>query len=132
MVAMIRSGWGVPDSPFMRAVATVFAPRSTPEELESLVHIQTVSATPENAAEIRRVVGEIDVLDKLDKITCPVLIMHSSGDAVQSSDQSKLMARGLRDAQFQSWDSNNHMLVPSDPIWDAVVTEFDRFLSEGG
>jgi DNA-binding winged helix-turn-helix (wHTH) protein/alpha-beta hydrolase superfamily lysophospholipase len=131
MVAMIRSGWGIPDSPFMRAVATVFAPRSTPEELESLVHLQTVSATPENAAEIRRVVGEIDVLDRLDKITCPVLIMHSSGDAVQSPDQSKLMARGLKDAQFQSWDSNNHMLVPSDPIWDSVVTEFDRFLSAG-
>jgi DNA-binding winged helix-turn-helix (wHTH) protein/alpha-beta hydrolase superfamily lysophospholipase len=131
MVAMIRSGWGVPDSPFMRAVATVFAPRSTPEELESLVHTQTVSSTPEVAAEIRRVVGEIDVLDKLDRITCPVLIMHCSGDAVQSPDQSKLMARRLKDAEFQSWDSTNHMVVPSDPIWDAAVTEFDRFLSEG-
>jgi hypothetical protein len=57
--------------------------------------------------------------------------MHCSGDAVQSPDQSKLMARRLKDAEFQSWDSTNHMVVPSDPIWDAAVTEFDRFLSEG-
>jgi hypothetical protein len=41
------------------------------------------------------------------------------------------MARRLKDAEFQSWDSTNHMVVPSDPIWDAAVTEFDRFLSEG-
>lgn len=132
MVAMIRSGWGIPDSPFMRAVATVFSPRSTPEELESLVHMQAVSATPENAAEIRRVVGEMDVLNKLDKIACPVLIVHCTGDAVQSIEQSKLIARHVRNAEFLPCDSSNHMMVPSDPIWGPCMDAFDRFLSDGG
>lgn len=131
MVAMIRSGWGVPDSPFMRAVATVFAPRSTPEELKSLVHMQAVSASPDIAAEIRQVVGEIDVLDKLDRIACPVLVVHSAGDAVQSPEQSKLMARHIRGAEFQPCDSSNHMVVPSDPIWAPSMERFDRFLAEG-
>ncbi len=130
MVAMIKSGWGVPDSPFMRAVATVFAPRSTPQELEDLVQLQSVSARPEIAAEIRRVVGDIDVSGILHKVTAPALVMHCSGDAVQSPEQSKLIARALPNAEFVPCDSPNHMVVPSDPIWGPCVDAFDRFLAQ--
>ncbi len=130
MVAMIKSGWGIAGSPFMKAIATVFAPRSTPEELDSLVHMQEVSASPEIAAEIRRVVGEIDVSAILPLVTAPALIMHCSGDAVQSPAQSKHIARGIQEAEFIPCDSPNHIVVPSDPIWGPCVDDFDRFLAE--
>jgi len=129
MVAMIRSGWGVPGSPFMRAVATLYMPRATPEELESLVALQSVSATPEMAAEIRRLVGDIDVSDILHQVRAPALIMHCAGDVIQSPEQSKLIARALPDAEFSLCDSPNHIVVPSDPIWGPCLEAFDRFLA---
>ncbi len=128
MVGMIRSGWGIPGSPFMRAVATVFMPLATPEEVQSLVDIQVVSATPEVAAELRRIIGDIDVRACLDKVECPVLVMHFSGDQIQSPDQSRYLARALKDAEFHMWDSPNHVVVPSDPIWSDLMDTFDRFL----
>ncbi|MEM1429724.1 MAG: alpha/beta fold hydrolase [Pseudomonadota bacterium] len=128
-VGMIRTGWGVPGSAFMRAIATVFMPRSTPEEIDSLVEMQSLSATPEVAAEIRQLIGAIDVRACLDKIVCPALVMHCSGDQVQSPEQSKLIARSLPDAEFHLCDSPNHIVVPSDPEWLPCLEEFDRFLA---
>jgi len=131
IVGMIRTGWGVPGSAFMRAVATVFMPRATPEEVESLVEMQALSATAEVAADLRRTIGDIDVRDCLDRIACPALVLHCSGDQVQSPEQSRWIARSLPDAEFHLWDSPNHVLVPSDPIWAACLDAFDRFLAEG-
>ena len=130
MVAMIRSGWGVPGSPFMKAVATLFAPRATQEELDSIVEMQALSATPGDAATLRRIIGGIDVTGVLDRITAPVLIMHCAGDAIQLPEQSRMLARSLPDARYSSCDSSNHIVVPSDPIWAPCVEAFDRFLAE--
>ena len=132
ILAMIRTGWGVPGSAFMRAVATVFIPNATTEEVDSLVEMQALSATPEMAADLRRTIGEIDVTACLDKVVCPTLVMHFSGDQVQSPDQSRQMARSLKDAEFHLLDSPNHVPVPSDPVWAPCLDEIDRFLGEGG
>jgi len=92
--------------------------------------MQAVSATPEAAAAIRRRVGDIDVSDILHKVRAPALVMHSAGDAVQSPEQSRLIARSLPNAAFSLCDSPNHMVVPSDPIWAPCMDAFDRFLAD--
>lgn len=88
IVGMIRAGWGVPGSAFMRALATVFMPNSTQAELDSLMQMQTLSATADVAAELRRTIGRIDVRDCLEKVECPTLVMHFTGDQVQAPEQS--------------------------------------------
>jgi pimeloyl-ACP methyl ester carboxylesterase len=128
MVAMIRSGWGVHGSAFMKAVATLFMPSATPEEVESIVEMQALSATAEVAARIRQVIGEIDVTEVLPHVTAPALIMHCSGDVIQSPDQSKFLARSLANAEFHLCDSPNHIVAPSDPIWAGCLDKVDRFL----
>jgi len=130
LVAMIRAGWGIPGSGFMQAVATVFMPRSTPQELESLVQTQSASATPDVAADLRRMIAGIDVTGILDKVTCPVLVSHATGDAVQSSEQSKIIAAQVRHAGLCFWDTPNHVVPPSDPVWEACLRAFDGFLDE--
>ncbi|MAQ85614.1 MAG: hypothetical protein CMH12_20530 [Maritimibacter sp.] len=128
MVGMIRSGWAVPGSAFMKAMATVFMPRATPDELASFEEMQGLSASADIAAGIRTVIADIDVRDRLERIACPVLVMHSSGDSVQDPEQSKLLARRVPDAEYHLLDSPNHVLVPSDPMWARCVSEVDRFL----
>lgn len=128
MVELIESGWGVADSPFMRAFATLFMPRSTQEELQSLVEMQAVSADPAVAAQLRRIIGDFDVSGLLGKITAPALVAHCSGDAIQSIEQSRQLAQGLAGAQFKSWDSPNHVIAPSDPIFTEQLDASIRFL----
>lgn len=129
--ALIRAGWGVPGSGFMQAVATIFMPLSTREELESLVETQLVSATPDVAAELRARIAEIDVTDILDRVACPVLVCHASGDAVQSPEQSKQIAAHVPGARLSFVDTPNHVVCPSDPVWEDCVSSFEAFLDEG-
>jgi pimeloyl-ACP methyl ester carboxylesterase len=132
LVAMIRAGWGIPGSGFMQAVATVFMPRSTRQELESLVQTQLASATPDVAADLRRMIAGIDVTGILDKVVCPVLVSHATGDAVQSPEQSKIIAAQVREARLCFWDTPNHVVPPNDPVWEACLQAFERFLDEEG
>lgn len=131
LIAMIRAGWGIPSSGFMQAVATVFLPLGTREELESLVQTQACSATPEVAADLRRLIATIDVTGILDKVACPVLVTHSASDAVQSPEQSKIIAAHVRDARLSFVETPNHVVAPSDPVWESCVQSFEAFLDEG-
>ncbi|TDL91484.1 alpha/beta fold hydrolase [Meridianimarinicoccus aquatilis] len=128
MVGMIRTGWGVPGSAFMRALATVFVPDATQAEVDSLVEMQALSATPEVAAEIRAMIGDIDVRHCLAEVACPTLVMHCTGDQVQNCEQSKQIASNIRHAEFGQLDSANHALVPSDPAWAVFLSRVDGFL----
>jgi pimeloyl-ACP methyl ester carboxylesterase/DNA-binding winged helix-turn-helix (wHTH) protein len=132
MLAMIRAGWGVPGSSFMQAMATVFMPLSSRAELESLVETQLVSATPDTAAELRRRIAEIDVTAILGKVVCPLLVTHATGDAVQSPEQSKLIAAHALNARLDFVESPNHVVCRSDPIWEPCVRSFEDFLAEDG
>lgn len=129
MVSMIRAGWGVPRSAFMRAFATVYIPGATAAEIDSLIEMQALSATAEIAAELRQIIGAIDVWHCVERIECPTLVIHFSGDQVQSPEQSKLMARSLKNAEFHLLESQNHILVSSDPVWNTCLDEIDRFLA---
>lgn len=48
---------------------------------------------------------------------------------VQSNEQSKLIARAVRDVAFQLLDSPNHVVVPSEPSWAALHERLDWFLA---
>jgi pimeloyl-ACP methyl ester carboxylesterase/DNA-binding winged helix-turn-helix (wHTH) protein len=129
LLAMIRTGWGEPQSAFMRALSTVFVPNATREEIESLMEMQAVSATGEIAAQLRQTIGAIDVSNYLSQVVCPTLIIHAKGDQVQSAEESRRLARALQDAEFVTLNSDNHILVPSDPTWVESLELIERFLS---
>lgn len=129
MIAMIRAGWGIPGSPFIKAVATVFMPNATEAERASFVEMQTHSASPDEAAAIRDAVGRFDVTELLAKVTAPVLVMSSSGDAVHPQAQSRQLARALPNAEFRSLATDNHAIAPSDPAFSVMMDAMDRFLA---
>jgi DNA-binding winged helix-turn-helix (wHTH) protein len=114
MIGMIRAGWRLPGSPFVKAVATVFMPRATEAELASFVEMQTHSASPDGAAEVRDAVGHFDVTALLSQINAPVLVMSSVGDAVHPPAQSRQLARALPNAEFRSLETDSHAIAPSD------------------
>lgn len=130
MIAMIRAGWGQPGSPFVKAVATLFMPRATEDELASFVEMQTHSASPEGAAAMRDAVGQFDVTGILSQVTAPVLVISSAGDAVHPPSQSRHLARALPNAEFCSLKTDSHAIAPSDPAFTVMMDATDRFLAK--
>ncbi|WP_166486090.1 alpha/beta fold hydrolase [Jannaschia sp. CCS1] len=129
LLSMIRAGWGVPGSPFVKAFATLFLPQGTAEEVAGLVEMQGLSASAEGAAILREAIGRFDVSDLLDRVQAPVLVLSSEGDAIHPSDQSRLLARRLPNAEFQSLPTANHVVAPSDPAFDIMLDATDAFLA---
>lgn len=129
-LSLIRNGWGRPDSAFMQAFSSLFMPTGTPEQIESFVHMQVESATPEMAARLRTAIGEIDVGPYLGEVRCPVLVSHARGDAVQPFEQGQRLARGLPDARFIALDSTCHIIPPQEAAWDMVMGSTEEFLRE--
>ncbi|GAB5446641.1 alpha/beta hydrolase [Gymnodinialimonas sp.] len=129
LLSMIRAGWGVPGSPFVKAFATLFLPQGTAEEVAGLVEMQGLSASAEGAAILREAIGAFDVTDVLEQVTAPVLVLSSEGDAIHPSDQSRVLARHLPNAEFQSLPTANHVVAPSDPAFEIMLDAADAFLA---
>lgn len=129
MIAMIRAGWGIPGSPFVKAVATVFMPHATEAERASFVEMQTHSAGRDEAASMRYAVGLFDATEILSEVTAPILVMSSAGDAIHPQAQSQQLARALPNAEFRSLETDNHVIAPSDPAFLLMMDAMDRFLA---
>lgn len=129
LMALIRSGWGKPGSPFMVAFTSVFCPGATNSEMDNLVEIQLASTSAENAAAFRAAFDQFDVSSRLSEVKVPTLIIHANGDAVHPVSQGRLLASEIPGAEFLQVESNNHVYLPSDPAWRQIVDAQLEFLS---
>jgi DNA-binding winged helix-turn-helix (wHTH) protein/fermentation-respiration switch protein FrsA (DUF1100 family) len=121
LLALIRSGWGKPNSAFMVAFTSVFCPGASKEEIDNLVEIQLASTSADNAARIRTAIDNFDVLEFLPQVQAPTLVIHASNDALHPVSQGRLLASGIPGAEFLQVESNNHVYLPSDPVWKQIV-----------
>ncbi|WP_305984163.1 alpha/beta fold hydrolase [Roseibium sp. MMSF_3544] len=130
LMALIRSGWGKPDSPFMVAFTSVFCPGASKAEMDNMVEIQLASSSAENAVAIREAFDQFDVVNRLADVKVPTLVIHASGDAVHPVSQGRLLASEIPGAEFLQVESNNHVLLPSHSAWRKVVDAQLAFLAD--
>jgi len=117
MMTLMREGWGKPQSAFMGAFTSLFCPGASQQQLADLVEMQLASASPENAGRIRMAIDRFTVLDQLEKIRAPSLVIHSRNDSVHPLSEGQKLASSIPDAEFIVLESNNHILLPDEPAW---------------
>jgi len=126
---MVRAGWGQADSPYLKLFSQLFMPGGTGAELDSFIQMMLASASPENAAKLRDVIDSFDVSDILFRVTTPTLLIHARGDNVQPVEQSQMLAQAIPGAELIVLDSPNHVPLPTDPAWQELMSEAERFLA---
>jgi pimeloyl-ACP methyl ester carboxylesterase len=92
--------------------------------------MQRLSASPENAVRLQRVLSQIDVRDLLSQVETPTLIFHSRNDQAVPFSQGAELASGIPRAQFIPLESRNHILLADEPAWETFTTASRRFLGE--
>jgi len=132
MMTMMREGWGKPQSAFMGAFISLFCPDASQEQLAELVEIQLASATPENAHRIRMAIDRFSVIDQLQSIQAPTLVIHSRNDSVHPLSEGQKLASNIPNADFIVLEANNHILLPGEPAWSEFVKETLEFVSREG
>ena len=130
ILALIRAGWGLAGSAFVNAFSSLFMPDATREQLDSFVRTQLTSIAPDEAAKLRSIVDRFMVVDLLDKVRVPVLVIHAEGDAIHPIAQGRLLASEISGARFVTLDSRNHVPLPQLEAWQRMMREIHAFLDE--
>lgn len=130
VLSLIRAGWGKENSAFFKAFATLFMPDATSEQIESFVEMQARSISPEGAVALRQAVDRFMVLEDLEHVSHPVLVVHARDDGVHPASQGQLLASRLPNAEFMMLDSANHVTLPQDPAWTQLTEALISFCTK--
>lgn len=132
LINVIRVGWGKENPAFRQLFTTMLMPEGTEDQKEWLNELARTSTTPENAAAMEQACYQIDMTDLAQEVTCPTLILHSNGDAVNPFEEGRLLAALIPDARFVPLESQNHILLEDEPAWPRFLTEVHSFLGVAG
>jgi len=128
--ALIRVGWGSRHVAFRRAFTMLFLPGGTPEQLEWFDEAARVSASADVARRLRAARDMLDVTQLAPQLRTPTLVMHARDDALVPFDEGRLIATLIPGAQFTSLESQNHVLLESEPAWGVFLEEVRAFLGD--
>ena len=127
-MTLIRQGWGRDNPAFRQTMTSLFMPEASQQEADWFNEFQKACGPGENIARFREMFDEIDVVDLLDGVNVPTLVIHCVGDAVAPLSEGKLLASRIPNAQFVTLNSKSHMMFENDPEFPRFLQSVLRFL----
>jgi class 3 adenylate cyclase/TolB-like protein/pimeloyl-ACP methyl ester carboxylesterase/Tfp pilus assembly protein PilF len=127
MHRLIELGWGQDNPAFRQMFTSLFMPDGGTEQQRWFNELQRVSCSPQNAMRFDNTFAAIDILQLLQRVSVPTLIMHARNDGVVPFEEGRLMASQIPGARFVSFQGRNHILLESEPAWHLFLGEVRRF-----
>ena len=130
-VTLTRHGWGSDDPTYRQIFTSGFMPDATAEQAQWFNELQRVSTSPENAAKVQITISNIDVLDRVPEISVPTLVLHAVNDRRVPYEQGRQISSLIPGAKLVGLESNNHLLIESEPAWRTCQAAVREFLGAG-
>ena len=128
LLQLMADGWGRDNPAFRQVFTSLFIPDGTPEQVRWFNDLQRETTAPHIAVRLEREFGDIDVRGLLERVRCPVLVLHARDDEVIPFEAGRALAASLPDARFVALDGQNHVLLEDEPAWDRFLEEVRSFL----
>ena len=77
----------------------------------------------------RDVINNATVEHLLEKVRCPVLILHARDDAVHPLSQAKKLAAGIQRAELVVLETVNHVPLYGSSCWESYNYTLAEFLT---
>jgi pimeloyl-ACP methyl ester carboxylesterase/DNA-binding winged helix-turn-helix (wHTH) protein len=130
ILTLMRHGWGQDNPAFRQVFNLRMWPEAMPDQALLLDDLQRISTSPENAIQILRAIGDLDISALLPQISVPTLVLHSRGDVVNPIELGLTLARKIPRCRFVEIDSRNHIPLSHEPAWTRYVDELSEFLGD--
>ncbi len=130
VIALMKNGWGDPNNGFMRAWVSMIIPDADRQKVTDLIGLLSGATDRDKVVPARQLIDRFDASPVLDAVKIPTLIIHSSGDTIHPVEEAQALARGIDGAELMILDSNNTLVIPSDPAWDEMMTATLDFLAD--
>lgn len=128
LVNLIRVGWGSNNPTFRRIFAHRFLPGGLPEQHRWWAELEGLTADAESAARTLAAFQRVDVTAQARQLTLPTLVLHARGDAAVPFEEGRLIASLIPGAAFVPLNSDNHVLLESEPAWPQFLEALRGFL----
>jgi pimeloyl-ACP methyl ester carboxylesterase/DNA-binding CsgD family transcriptional regulator len=128
LLTLIREGWGGDDPAYRQIYASRIMPSASEAEAQSFNQLQRVSTNGENAARIMAAIREIDVRDRLSRVTAPTLVLHRRDDYIS---EGPALASQIPNARLVILEGRDHWLMARHEAWQTLVSEVRAFLESG-
>lgn len=129
IIDLARVAWNSDNPSFRQVFTSRFIPGGSAEQLDWYNELCRRVISGEAAAALMTARAGVDITDRLEEIRCPTIVLHAREDAVVPIAEGRLVASGIRGAEFVELDSPNHVLLEQEPAWQRfreVVTAFLR------
>jgi pimeloyl-ACP methyl ester carboxylesterase len=108
MVGLVRAHWGLGS----RALADVFLPGMSQEELNEFTRRQRSATSGETAARLLELTYRFDASDSAESIDAPALVLHRRGDRAIGFEAGRKLAASIPGARFLPLEGRAH------PPWE--------------
>jgi DNA-binding SARP family transcriptional activator/pimeloyl-ACP methyl ester carboxylesterase len=125
---LMHLGWGQDEPTFRQFFTTQFMPGGSRELWDAFNDLQFKTSSPENAAHVLKVNGQVDIVDTAPKVKAPTLVLHARDDRRPPLEQGRLLASLIPNSRFVVLESSNHILLADEPAWSVFLTEVEDFL----
>ena len=132
LIDMTRLGWGKDNPAFRQVFTSRFIPGANDEQVGWFNDLCRKTTSPETAARLLETRATIDVIELLEKVSTPTLVLHSRNDDVVPLSEGHILAAGIPGAQFIELDSKNHILLENEPAWERFCAEVLDFMELKG
>ncbi|PWJ10038.1 alpha/beta fold hydrolase [Jannaschia seohaensis] len=130
--AMISAGWNEPNPEYRRFFTGLLIPDAPPEMAREMDAIQARAVEADVQLANVELQSSLDVHHLLDAVTCPVLLLHSSGDLAVPAERAVELASALPSCELRLLDGNNHIPVPGTAGFEQFMDAIDDFLDRHG
>ena len=123
----MRVGWGKENPAFRQLFTSRFIPGGKPEQLAWFNELCRKTMSPEMAATVLEARGHTNIVNILESVRVPTLVIHARDDNVVSLSEGRLLASSIPNAQFVELPGKNHILLEDEPGWprfQEAVLEF--------
>jgi pimeloyl-ACP methyl ester carboxylesterase/DNA-binding CsgD family transcriptional regulator len=128
LVNLIRLGWGRDNPAFRQVFTNQFIPGGTAAQHQWWNELERLTTSPETAARTLDAFHRVDVTELAGQLRVPTLVLHARGDARVPFEEGRRLAALIPGARFVPLDSDNHVLLDSEPAWADFLGEVRGFL----
>jgi pimeloyl-ACP methyl ester carboxylesterase/DNA-binding CsgD family transcriptional regulator len=131
LVTLTREGWGRDNPAYRQLFTSQFMPSATAEQMNWFNELQRISTTGANAARVQEIGSNINIVDRLQLVKSPTLVLHARGDARVPFDEGRQLASLIPNAHLVGLDSTNHLTLADEPAWEKLINNVRHFLVTG-
>ncbi len=128
LMTLVELAWEDADPTIVQMLLAQSFPNATLEELRSLAALQRHAANAADAVRMLRALADFDVSSELAHSRGPSLVLHARGDPHLPLDEGRAIAAAIPGARFATLESHNHLPLASEPAFEQLFAELERFL----